>query len=1419
MKSIFKRLICVCMVVLLCFSSISILNAFADEEPALSKRCKTLIDASGNEDINFGDKPSDIRSRSHKKLSSAIDLSTADVFELDVYIQDINALKTVMPETSKLNFCFSSSTHKTNYNTKYAIANISEQLISSGWNHIEIKKSDFTESSIVWTGVLHYYLKFSDETFDMPAGLKNKEVKIRNICESYAVPEVTDGGTLLPDAMVFGTLGENSESKLSEIGNTFNANGAATDFSDAIFVKVDLLIPSFTEFNTFVSNKDFKFVLSSESGSATATFGGAYFPAAVSGWYTVQLPVSDFVKSESFDFSAVTGFEIDINDGADSAIGDAYSLQFGFANVRGFSIDYPEGDIFFGKTVADYAVSKETVEFGNTYGDFAYSKSADFTALSDAENIEFYIYVQEPDNFKNFFKYDRSSSPVTASFDLTLSQGANTIKWTGIEEKVITSGWNHIILPVADANNCGFDVNTKFNKIKFDVSGVDLTNLSNNYGSFVIIEKLLATKGTAAKGELEFEKTKILSNGKSYKLGDTFVALSEKLEASVDSTGTKFIEFDIFVQNAETFKTIMGENGVTGISLCLSSTDNDDFTKNSLSTKISEKIYKNGWNHIAVPFRNFKDGTAIGTFDETAVTAWSILFNSTSVSSTGALKGQLLSIENITLTDVIDPVIPSTADPVISQEGKSGIYGDKYSDTLENSRIILENPVDITRYSRLQFDFYVEDYEAFTKMLSGTSNKLCFGLGTSADISKAIALYDFTDQVTGNGWNRIVLTNTIYTKQNGNPDIKTVYNAFLTFGTDDSANPYGDLYFKLKNICSVPHERDIAPEPPEYVVDLWKDGKTDRWGDQYVNAKMTFRKDLSSSPVDVSDIDSIEFDVYIEDYESFVSTEEKGTLYFVLGSDASDFNKGIARYSFAKQITHDGWNHIAITRSSYVSNWDTDFNNIRWVYITFWSGAVQYSPNPIGDTLFRIVNVVGTHAEYRKVPALPDNVVAVLGDETEGIYFAGNTVGQKYHFTLDRIYKQRFSPIDFSKTNKIEFDVYIDDYEKLLAAENDPTNERESKLAFVVSSTKPALWDQYSAPRAYFSSSVLIADHVKHSGWNHVVVGKQDFVAFNNGGVNWSAITAFMVYYRSSSNYYPYDNHYSDLYVKVGNIVNTGIYVEVPKDGEKQEYVDKSAVYITNLDVLADENGAWNLMDGGVNTDYKTEGKGSILQTVNYTHTTDNTKMLYIFDETADMSDLKTLKFDFFVDIPGNIQRPGNNIQIILANDRFVKTDYCYWDLDLSSLKSGWNSIELPISKVKQVGNVDVAGVKVFMLRFNKLNLDKENFAVVLYGLDNLRYISSTGSTTLKINTFDEDDFEDDFDDMFDDEFDDEFDDIDDLTDVDVKGDTIYKKTVERIKVIDYTMIIIALAAEAAAIIIGLVIFTIIYEKKHKKNI
>lgn len=1112
MKTMIKRILSFVVSLCLCINALPIIfGVIADTtEPELSSKCETIIDIAGK-DGSFGTTITSLRTSTSVKLSSAINLSNADTFELDVYIKDVDPLKNAITDAQKVQFGFSSNA-LTNRNNR-ADADISAQLLQNGWNHIIVNKSDFVINNINWNSVRHVYLRFSNEDLSLSASLQNKVVKIRNICESVAVPTLNDADVVLYDSYLMSGLGETIESPISYVGETFKVDTDITDFTDISLLKADLFISDISVFKTFIEDKELKFVLLSEDGSAVCIFDGIYVANLVSNWYTVQMKLEDFVKDTNFDVSKVTGFKIEVGGNAGEVIGVAYSLSFGFANVRGIKIVSPENSIY-GGIMADYISSQQMSSFGETYADFSFEEASEYSALEDAENIEFDLFIDNYESFKNSFLYTKDNTSITASLDLVLSDGTNTITWQGVEKHVNKKGWNHIILPVAEAINQGFDVNKPFSDIALKISGVDTSLENPNFGGIFVVDNFVSTKGIAK------------------------IALPEYID------------------------TVVTEDGFS-----------------------------------------FEYGQGIGT-----------------------------RYDNTTLYT-------------------------KFSD---------EDYADVSSSDYIEFDLYLEN----------------------ADLFKGYA-------------------------NNNNPVYLSLYTDGL-FGNEAHAA-----------------------------------GK---------------RADLAFS----SHLDSLK----------------------------------------------DGWNHIKIKRSTAVTRGQPNSNKVVWSKVSgvaFTTGSANIYPAS-GKARALIVNVCGTLAEWTLIPDLPDNVVEQINE------ISGSSLGAYFGYTSDRIFAEGIGPYDFSQCNSIEFDLYVSDYEALKKTfEECPRGEQ---LALVLSSVPLKLFSQYNKPRTYYSVHCDISDKITKTGWNHIKLGKSDFFTLL-GNMNWSNITSYMLRFSKSKFNTSEElekNPAGEVYVKIANIVNTGILSDVPYDEVQSAKPDKQAIYINDAENLVDDNGSWNPSGVYLDGNFKSENSHSVMRKITYETTSEFSSMFYLFDYSADMCDIKTLKFDLFIDLPQFIQKSGNVLEVGLSSKRNLDGNYT-WKINTSTLKKGWNSLSFDVSKALKNGNVSLDEIKTVFVRFNEINLNAEEYESIIIGVDNLRYLSNNGNSTLKIN---EDidysntitDYELDF----------------DINDSDDAGESIITKTISsepktiHLKeivnkvVTNYTVAIIILCAEFAVLTAASIIAFIILKKKARNR-
>ena len=1280
MKTMIKRILCFTVAICICCSVLpQIFGVMADAtEPELSSKCETVIDIAGK-DGSFGEDITDLRTSTSIKFSSTINLSDADIFELNVYIEDVEALKSAITETQYIQFGFSSSSRRATAN--HAEVDISSQLTQSGWNNICVNKSDFTETNINWNNIYYVFIRFANESIDLSTALTNKVVKIRNICESFAVPLSEGADVTLYDGFLNTTLGESADSLISSVGETFKVTTSVIDFTDVSLFNVDLYIPNISSFEAFIADKELRFVLSSEQGSASCKFSGGYSANSIANWYTVKLKMAEFIKDADFDITKVNEFKIEIIGNENEKLGSAYSLKFGFANVRGIKIISPENSIY-GETLSEYIVSQQLLSFGETYADFNFEKSSDYSALGDCENIELDLYVDNYESFINSFLYDKNITSINASLDLILSNGTNTLTWKGIEKLIKKSGWNHIILSVVEADNNGFDINSNFSCINLNISDVDSTLMNPNCDGIIVVDNMVATKGVA-EPQLPDNIDNILIEELNVNYGKDLPLTFDPnggyharkiIDTALDLSSADYIEFDIYVSDAELLKAY------DNLYLSLYPSENG-YNGHRADFDFKEQLKTDGWNHIKV--------------------------KKTSARSRGA----------------------------------TGSY--PYS-------------IDWTNISAVALMTYQ----------SGAPN------------------------VTGTGF--AVIANVCATLKG-------------EFKVPDNM---------INSMPTLPSNIDSILLDSYFVAEYGEDISLQYW----VTGSNAVVKRVNPT-VDMSKSDFIEFDIYVSDVEK-LKAYDAYSLYVSFYTTENGIAGQRADYAFIDQVTTEGWNHIKVDKKSARSRgaagsypYNLDWTNVCAVALMTYSAGV---PQAIGTEFAVIANVCGTLGEESMIPNLPENVITEIKEVSAGL------LGDYFGYVVDRIYSQGIGPYDFSKGSSIEFDIYVSDYEKLkqVFAET----QRGQKFALVLSSVPLKLHSQYNKPREYYSVHCDLTDKITKTGWNHIKLGKDDFTQLL-GQMDWSNITSYMLRF-SNSKFNKTDeekNPASDVYIKIANLVNTGIVSDVPYDENKPEKPDKEAVYISDAENLVDDNGSWNPSEVYVDENYKSENSHSVMKNITYETVPEFSKMFYLFDYSADMSDIKTLKFDLFVDLPQFIQKSGNMFEVGLSSKRDLDGNYT-WKIDTSTLKEGWNSLSFDFSKALKNGDVSLDEIKTVFVRFSEINLNAEEYESIIIGVDNLRYLSNDGNTTLKINgAIDDNDYNDNDYNYNDLEFN-----TNDNVDVEVdtqevitetitsEPKTIHlKETVNKV-VTNYTLAIIILAAEFAVLMTATIVGFVLIKKKKK---
>ena len=871
------------------------------------------------------------------------------------------------------------------------------------------------------------------------------------------------------------------------------------------------------------------------------------------------------------------------------------------------------------------------------------------------------------------------------------------------------------------------------------------------------------------------------------------------------------IEFDLYVEDSELFvNSLLSKNNTLKFSF-YSNGKNDD--KNTIVVEIpaedvSKYINHNGWNHIIIDAYN--DLVKIADdceFDYARVTGWKLSFGGTTTNINSS-SGYPIQIANIctTIKRIAAPEINNKYVTVSEyyKDMSYDILGSDFSFSMSHSNVGV--PFDLTAsgldtytyktvhdidkdnkyFNYLEFDIYIDDIDEFISACEAKENTLILRLNSNGSTGNADCVYmelslnAMKKFFVKDGWNHVVMeSNTGLKKGNstGDFDFTKVTEWSLYFGgnvaNENSAN--GQV-IEIANICATINkiEKPVINNKHKLVTEYYNDIIIKTLEYNFSWQKIVNHKenpiDWTAAGVDsytMQDVvqkdflnryfDTLEFDFYVADLDEFCSAlaannNQVRLRFYTSGVAIGESQLLDIRFTgdkFAHLLTNDGWNHITIATDEFTYKGTPDFTKITSWLIDFVGTLSNYN-SAFGQKI-AIANLCITDDIEKPnnldAPTLPENVITKIEEES------AHALGAYFGYTSDRIFAEGIGPYDFSKGNSIEFDLYVSDYETLKKSfEECP---RGDELYLVFSSVPLKLFSQYTKPRTYYSVQCGLRKQITKTGWNHIKLGKTDFVQLL-GTMDWSNITSFMLRY-SKSKFNQKDaeekNPAGEVRIKIANIVNTGIISDVPYDEEKPKKPDNDAVYINDAENLIDDNGSWNPSEVYVDENYKSENLHSVLRNISYETEKDFARMFYLFDYSADMSDIKTLKFDLFIDISQFIKKSGNILEIGLSTKRNFSGNYT-WKIDTSVLNDGWNSIEVNISDAQKNGNVSLEEIKTVFLRFTELNLSAENYESILIGIDNLRYISDKGNTVLKIN-----DGMDDEDDYFDDNSDENTDD------------------------------------------------------------
>lgn len=1320
---------------------------------------------------------------------------------------------------------------------------LEEQLTGSGWNHIIINLynnagcnimqpftagpagaaenkyySLFVGSDNGLTYVTNLYRTVSpvEKTSDTETGMKGDEIGIANISLTrVAAPmlDLSEYGMVAELGNGFLEANITPDPKDGNINKTYNDINSNSKLKSNISPIADCGDAEYVEFDMFtegpkalreVFNKDnvkWMFALTDINGNTAAA---QFIDKLNCGWNHVRLARSEFA-GEDFDWNAVASYKFVFEgDGLGNEFVERHQ-EVSVANIyatgtKGIKFRTPENKTE-NPLLTVFRKSSLGVNENSSFGDCAQSLSAlnlENVDLSNNDYIAFDMHISDISLYEN--------SAAGAVPQLWLSSG-NSEKKNSVSaefEKYRQAGedsnWYHYLIPKNDFKQ----LNGKTDWSKINSCGIRFSDSAKKVGSAYSLELTYInvggnTVGSPVDSFIGSAKSTLLDGEKSvyYTKNGFEVGASELSEDNIQTND--YLETDIYIENFERFKTAVD----AGAHLTLILENEAGQTR---TWALGGFIANSGWNHIAAK----RSSGSTNTFNANKkITSWKIY--SDNLPADTNIENCLVKIGRLAVTEVKEIAENNkwNKQSTLTNIGKNGHLGQKFSSTLLQSNL---TAADFSKAMFVEFDFYVQNY---TLLKNAMESKEINAVNlTLTDTSKVTYTADIWPLVKKSGWNHLEVPIASFTISKGE-STKQITGWKLSFaGKTSNVNPAAKTAWAVMNICAT--GVDIpAPTCDNTILKMFG---SDAAGGSF-GEKLTLNVNSSlEEAVDVSKADMIEFDLYIPDYKSFREafkfngdgTALDRSVQFGLSNSEKFSGAGYGTWeNWAWQVKKDGWNHIQLDAKNPNSsaNWDEASKEIH-------SWQLVCSGTPITDNTVAFDNciIANIAAVAMKIPEAPTNKLNTFGSPK------GSSLGYWFHDTQNRVFENRLKAVDFSGVSSIEFDIYINGYEELAAAT--AGTWRDEKIALKLSSTYSSLWNKYNYPHHMFSGEAVFNDQITHNGWNHIKLGPVEFYNVYTGqALDFSRLTGWCISYQSASNVHAEMNPASDVYIYVANLSACGYKSNIPADSEKAVANDPNGVYISSCESVSDTHGAWNSVD--IDTKYKNEGKASVGLSVNYLTKAFEVQPTYILDETADMSDLSVLKLDIFTDFPQFMGKNGNNAEIILSSDRFAKNNYYSWKIDFTKISEGWNTLELRIENAVKVGNPDISEIKMFMLRYNSLNLDADMFEGFYFAIDNIRYISKTGNKTLKING--SSDIGDDVintgktDDIGTVDIPDNI--LPDVTEPDEISSpgTKYLKTIKNIIKTDYLVYGIVIGAEALVLAVAFVIIVLVRKKKSKK--
>lgn len=604
---------------------------------------------------------------------------------------------------------------------------------------------------------------------------------------------------------------------------------------------------------------------------------------------------------------------------------------------------------------------------------------------------------------------------------------------------------------------------------------------------------VVAERNIPAKPELDFADVEISKEGVSTAWPSSYSKAADRLSINltaspIDLSEVSYFEFDLYIEDYETFKAAVEDKR---INFALSNSVIKTSTR--IRFDFEDQITKSGWNHISIKVgSNWQCDTGFSYKD----VQWAMIFFQDGGSDYNPIAGQKVALANICgLKEEIDraPAWPEY-EHIKASEGVKDFWS-KYDNTGKNFEFSFPEPVDIKisdsgeirYYDQVEFDIYIKDYDVFKAAAEG--HELHFRIGYQASSGEwQYADMDIQNKITHSGWNHIsaiwtVAANAEYNSndftdrhngdggKNFNPAKNKVSYVKMYWNSNTSATvneEFRNTQVRITNICFSKAEANRIPEWPEYEhVQALKTFNKNFWGGDKAASRNFIVTGLS--PINMEDTHHVEFDIFVNNLESYMNGLEGKDIFFRFG----DSNDSYIDVKIDKsKITKSGWNHVVLVwvDSSVDSNTNRhsityssktpgkiDLKNITWVKF-YCNGVVDYQTT----RRTRMSNICFTKKEIDRIPAWPEYDNVELLKNTKADYW-GSTPGNENFYVVN------LGPINVEKTDQVEFDIFVENYDSYKSG-------LSGKDIFL----------RFGSAGSNYVDVKIDKDQITKSGWNHI---------------------------------------------------------------------------------------------------------------------------------------------------------------------------------------------------------------------------------------------------------------------------------------------------------------------------------------------